>query len=238
MGNTDKIKERVQKLLNQAADRAGTPEGDAFYTKAFELMAAYGFSERDLAAPDEGDEVTHKHYTFTGSYSDMQSRLLFSITNALHCTGFQQGVYHSTRIVGADIFGLRRHVERVDLLYSMLMPVMMAQARALEPNGWESAVVRRRSFMTGFAATIGQRLDSAEQTVAPAGSSYELALVDDSVRATHACDAYAAAQGIYLQSGRSSKRSFDPEAYIQGQDAGHLTDLGQTRLQSRPPLPF
>ena len=92
MRDIDKIKEKVQKLLNLAADRAGTPEGDSFYEKAFALMAAYGFDERDLTAPDEGDVVAHKHYEFAGAYSDMQSRLLLAIAQALHCTGYYQGV--------------------------------------------------------------------------------------------------------------------------------------------------
>ena len=43
--DTDDLKSRVQKLLNQAADREGTPEGDTFYEKAFDLMARYGFDE-------------------------------------------------------------------------------------------------------------------------------------------------------------------------------------------------
>ena len=36
------IKAKVEKLLRQAADREGTPEGDAFREKAFSLMAEYG----------------------------------------------------------------------------------------------------------------------------------------------------------------------------------------------------
>lgn len=239
MRDIDKVKEKVQKLLNLAADRAGTPEGDSFYEKAFALMAAYGFDERDLAAPDEGDEVAHKHYEFAGAYSDMQSRLLLAIAQALHCTGYYQGVPQSTRVDSADIFGLRRHMERVDLLYSMLLPAMMAGARNVEPDGWASAVVRRRSFMRGFAATVADRLERAERTVSPAGSGYELALVDDSLEAERARNAYAEAQGLYFKAGTTRRsRVFDADAYYRGQDAGSMTDLGQTRVQSRPALPF
>lgn len=236
MQDIDKIKEKVQKLLNQAADRAGTPEGESFYDKAFYLMAAYGFDERDLAAPDEGDEVAHKHYDFGGSYSDMQARLLMGIAHALHCDGFYRRVYRSTRVEGAEIFGLRRHVERVDLLYSMLMPVMMAQARDVEPTGWESAVVSRRSFMTGFAAKIAQRLREAEGSVAESGTAYALALIDDAGVANRARDAFADAQGLSVRSDES-KRSLDPGAFFQGQDAGSITDLGQTKVRARPALP-
>lgn len=239
MRDIEKVKEKVQKLLNLAADRSGTPEGDSFYEKAFALMAAYGFDERDLTQPDEGDQTAHKHYEFSGAYSDMQARLLLSIAQALHCTGFYQGVPQSTRVKSADIFGSRRHMERVDLLYSMLLPVMIAEARRVESDGWASAVVRRRSFMRGFAATVAERLENAERTVTPAGSMYELALVDDSLEAEHARDAYAASQGLYVKADAVRRnRGFDADAFSRGHDAGSMTDLGQTRVQSRPALPF
>lgn len=236
MPDIDKVREKVQKLLNQAADRAGTPEGESFYEKAFHLMAAYGVDERDLAAPDEGDEVVHKHFDFGGSYSDMQARLLLGIAHALHCDGFYRRVYRSTRVEGAEIFGLRRHTERVKLLYSMLMPVMMAQAREVEPTEWESAVVSRRSFMTGFAAKIAERLREAEGSVAGSGTPYALALIDDAEVANQAREAFAAAQGLSVRS-EESKRSLDPGAFFQGQDAGSLADLGQARVRARPALP-
>ena len=238
MRDIEKVKEKVQKLLNLAADRSGTPEGDSFYEKAFALMAAYGFDERDLTQPDEGDQTAHKHYEFSGAYSDMQSRLLLSIAQALHCTGFYQGVPQSTRVKSADIFGSRRHMERVDLLYSMLLPVMIAEARRVESDGWASAVVRRRSFMRGFAATVAERLENAERTVTPADSPYALALVDDAVEAERARDAYAATQGLYVKVGGNRRcGTLDADAYYRGQDAGGMTDLGQTRVQSRRALP-
>lgn len=238
MQNIDKIKEKVQKLLNQAADRQGTPEGDSFYDKAFALMATYGFDERDLTSPDEGDRPTYKSYTFSGSYTDMQSRLLHSIAGALHCTGFHRSASYSTRVEEATIFGLQRHIERVDMLYSLLMPVMMAKARELKKQSeFDSLVVSRRSFMTGFAYSIGQRLKAAEETVASSNEGYGLMLIDDLSAAQNARDDYAADHGLAIGAARASKRSLDPDAYFMGQDAGSLTDIGQTRVRARPALP-
>lgn len=238
MQNIDKIKEKVQKLLNQAADRQGTPEGDSFYDKAFALMATYGFDERDLTSLDEGDHLIHKTYTFSGSYTDMQSRLLHTIADALHCTGFWRSASYSTRVEEATIFGLKRHIERVDMLYSLLLPVMMAEARKLQRhNEFESLVVRRRSFMTGFAYSIAERLRAAEESVAAAQEGYGLMLVDDHVAAQLARDEYATAHGFSIGASRA-KRSLDAEAFFRGQDAGSLTDLGQTRVRARPALPL
>lgn len=122
-----KIKQRVQKLLNQARDREGTPEGDVFYARAFELMAQYGYEQRDIDGP-EPSEVGQRAYEFTGSYTEMQANLLLTIAFALHCTGFSQRVYNSTRMKDAVIFGCARHLERVDMLYALLLPVMLADA--------------------------------------------------------------------------------------------------------------
>ncbi|MEH0146614.1 DUF2786 domain-containing protein [Corynebacterium sp. Q4381] len=238
MQNIDKIKEKVQKLLNQAADRQGTPEGDSFYDKAFTLMATYGFDERDLTALDEGDRPTYKTYTFSGSYTDMQSRLLHAIAGALHCTGFHRSASCSTRVKEATIFGLGRHLERVDMLYSLLLPVMMAKARGLQKESeFDSLVVSRRSFMAGFAHRIAERLQAAEETVASSNEGYGLVLVGDLSAAQTARDEYAVDHGLAIGAARASKRSLDPAAFFQGQDAGSMTDIGQTRVQARPALP-
>ena len=237
MRTDDKIKQRVQKLLNQARDQEGTPEGDAFYARAFELMAQYGYEQRDLRDNDDGSEVGQRAYEFSGAYTDMQANLLLTIARALHCSGFTQRVYNSTRIKDAVIFGCARHLERVDLLYALLQPAMLADAQLVRASHWgESAVVRRRSFMSGFASSIGTRLAAAEKTVEDSDSGYGLVLLGDYDKAAAARDEFAAAEGFVL-SGYSSKRSLDPDAYSAGHAAGERSDIGQTRVRARPALP-
>lgn len=237
MRTDDKIKQRVQKLLNQARDQEGTPEGDAFYARAFELMAQYGYEQRDLRDNDDGSEVGQRAYEFSGAYTDMQANLLLTIARALHCSGFTQRVYNSTRIKDAVIFGCARHLERVDMLYALLQPAMLADAQLVRASHWgESAVVRRRSFMSGFASSIGTRLAAAEKTVEDSDSGYGLVLLGDYDKAAAARDEFAAAEGFVL-SGYSSKRSFDPDAYSTGHAAGERSDIGQTRVRARPALP-
>lgn len=234
----DKLKDRVQKLLNQARDREGTPEGDSFYAKAFEMMAAHGFEERDLHRPDDGDVVEHRVYEFKGSYTDMQAKLLHAIGRALHCTGFTQRVYNSTRVENATLFGLRRHLERVDMLYAMLLPSMLAGAQRVRAASWaESTVVLRRSFMTGFAVSIEDRLSEAEHDAASYDPEYALVLVDDSTKADQARDAYAEENDLFITD-YASNRTMDPDAFFEGHSAGDRSDLGQTRVQARPALPF
>ena len=169
----------------------------------------------------------------------MQARLLLSIAEALHCTGYYQRVYNSTRAESATIFGLRRHMERVEMLYSLLSPVMAAGAQTLRAESWvDSVVVTRRSFMMGFASTVGARLASAEETVAAGDGGYALALIDDRLAAEELRDILAAEWGLVFGAGKRSQRMFDMDAYHDGQRAGDMTDLGQTRVQARPALPF
>lgn len=229
-----KIKQKVQKLLNQAADREGTPEGESFYAKAFALMAEYGFAERDLDTKDGDTDVIHKTIAFKGAYTDMQNALLSAIANALHCTGFSNRKYRASGFVSTMLFGDRRHLARVEMLYSMLNPVMLSAAKRIEVNLWsnESLVVKRRSFMEGFASTIGTRLKDAETTVSDGDDRYALVLVDDLDKARAALDEYTASEGMNIRQ-HNTNRAFDADAWGQGVDAGKLADLGQDRLSGQ-----
>lgn len=226
----EKTKQRVRKLLAQAADRGGTPEGDVFYDKAFALMASYGLSERDLSAPNTHSEVARRAYEFTGAYTDMQAVLLHNIAAGLHCVGFSTGVHRSTKISSMTVFGLVQHLERVDVLFAVLSPHMVAQAKDLSAVGGMSAVVARRSFMEGFAQRIGQRLRRAENAVADVSTGYAIALLDDESRAEKARDAFIEQQKLTLSSKRS-RRGLDAGSYARGVAAGSRTDLGQERIR-------
>ena len=237
-GNIDKIKERVQKLLNQAADQAGTAEGDAFYRKAFDLMATYGFEERDLDSPGADDEVVTREFRFAGAYTDMQSQLLSYLVAALHCVAFRHGKRNSTKVESTMVFGVRRHVERVELLFAILNPQMAAGARRVKGDRLRgvSTVVARRSYMHGFAVTIYERLSTAETNVATGQERYALALIDDVGKAASAREDFIRAQGLYLVSSKT-KRQTDTASYWQGMSDGENSDLGQTRVRARPALP-
>ena len=236
--NIDKIKERVQKLLNQAADRAGTAEGEVFYQKAFDLMAAYGFEERDLENPSSGDEVIMRTFALGGSYTDMQASLLINLCNTLHCMAYMESARRSRKVSAVTAFGLRRHLERVDMLYGVLNPQMAAGAQKISGNRalGVATVVARRSYMGGFISVIAERLQAAEGTVAAGKGEYALALMGDRDKASDAMNEFAAQQGIEFTN-RSSRATVDAGAFLQGVSAGETSDLGQTRVRARPALP-
>lgn len=238
MKDIDRLKLKVRKLLAQAEDREGTPEGEVFYARAFDMMAAYGFDARDLTRPDAGDEVTRLEIDLTGAYTDMQAVLLLAIASALHCTGLHTTARNSTRVPSVTLFGLRRHLDRVGMLHALLNPAMLLGARRHSSTGWygTSTVVKRRSFMTGFAQSVGSRLSAAEDSAAAADTRYALALVDDLDIAERARDDYIRNAGLHVTSCRA-RRSYDGAAYGDGVYAGAQIDLGQDRVRARPAFP-
>lgn len=236
--NLEKIKDRVQKLLNQAADRAGTAEGEVFYQKAFDLMATYGFEERDLRRPSESDEVIMRTFVLGGSYTDMQASLLLSLCDALHCIAYTESRSRSRKISTVTAFGLRRHIERVDMLFGVLNPQMAVGAQMISGSRalGVATVVARRSYMGGFISVIGDRLQAAEGNVAAGKGEYALVLMSDREKAHDAMHAFAAERGIVFTS-RSSKATVHAGSFYQGASAGENSDLGQTRVRARPALP-
>jgi len=234
----DRLKEKVRKLLAQAVDREGTPEGEVYYRRAFEIMANHGFDERDVGRPGKEDGVTHRTVEFTGSYTDMQAALLLALAAALHCTGLMRKAHSSTRVLSVTLFGTRRHLERVEMLHALLSPAMLIGARRHSSAGWHdtSTVVKRRSFMTGFAQSVAARLSDAENQVADENPGYVLVLVDDLALARQAQDRYLSERGLGVSTLRV-RRSWDGTAYGDGMRAGAETDLGRERLRRRPALP-
>lgn len=228
--NIDKIKVRIEKLLAQAHDQEGTPEGDVFQAKAFELLARYGLSESDVASDDtDMSEVVYKTVTITGSYQKQQATLLWAIGTSLHC----QVVLAPDNAV-VHIFGANRHMERVMLLWSLLNPMMAAGAKRhrARPGEWLNTKQVRLSWMTGFTLGIKDRLTSAESMVAEeTGTGTEIMLRDDAARAREERDEMfprlRSARGTTVRS---------REHVEAGREAANGADLGQTRMASRAAL--
>lgn len=229
------IKSKVQKLLAKAASTEGTPESDIFYDKAFELMARHGLSESELpgAEPQSMDRLT---VTFTGAYTDMQMQLLNNLAYALHCACVAVRKYRGVRVSAATVYGAKRHLERVELLYHLLRPNMLALAVDHAPGGEGATVARRRSFMQGFAAGIHRRLREAEDSVARDEPGYAVQLRDESQRAEDYMRKMLAQEQVSVKDYRS-KRKLDARSYASGGQAAQRTDIGQTRVDTRRALP-
>lgn len=230
----DRIAARIQALFNQAADRAGTPEGKTFEAKAFELLARYGLNRDDLPGNNDGDnpdESITLDITVTGTNLVDRETLIANIAKGLHCAAVSVSSLKAKGRRGVRIFGKRRHVERVGLLWPTLDAYMAALAMSQVPPTGDAAYTRRqrRSFRYGFIAEIHDRLDRMESTVAAEQSeSTALALIDDLEQAQ--AEARRAFDG--LRSKAPSRALVDRYAYGRGQSAARSMDLGQTRVNA------
>lgn len=223
----ESIKDKVRKLLNQAADQEGTPEAALFYDKAFSLMAHHGFDERDLGGDGAQRGMERLDTDFAGSYSDMQMNLLNTLAHALHCVAVASRRPRAVGVVSGSVFGLRPHVERVDLLFTLLNPMMAGFAA-----GAGSTVAQRRSFMAGFAAETGRRLTEAEAEVGREHQGYGLALIDDREQARAFME-----ESVDGVASHRRRARLDADAYTRGASAARNADLGQTRLTGTRGLP-
>ncbi|AEI09016.1 hypothetical protein CRES_0658 [Corynebacterium resistens DSM 45100] len=248
MADSDELaamKEKVQKLLALARDRQGTPEGETFENKAFELMAKYGVSAAALEADGNGSDrqrarISRHRQNFSGPYTDMQFSLFNGLSAALHCHTLRFKVHGSVRVEEAIMFGRPHHVDRVVMLHSLLLSQMLAGAYdASLPARLVgiSVQTQRRSWMTGFIASVCERLAEIERahaaeysTEATAGA---LVLQSDSQLAMDA----AAEEFPYATKQRIGRRQFDPASFANGVASGETMDLGQTRVSQRRALP-
>lgn len=232
------IREKVTKLLRQAADREGTPEGDTFREKAFALMAKYGVEESQLEGNRFGsaNEVV---FTFSGTYTDLQFSLLNYISHALHCVCVRQSLHGRQTVPQANVFGMPHHVDRVEMLFSVLNPIMIAGANRYAATLWADAVHTRRakrSWMMGFTRTIANRLRAIENEhsaqYARDGQSGELVLTSDFNRAEAA--AFERFPGLSKHTLNSSA-TLDQFAFLKGINTGEMQDLGQKRVRKNQP---
>ena len=224
MTNIDKIERRVRALLAQATDQAGTPEGDAFQARAFNLIARYGINEAALH-PCDGTEMIGRTIELGGAYTPIQLQLAGAIGEALHC--YVQGMGTGRRISAVMIHGKARHVDRVVLLFSILNPQMVAAADSLPAAFDVPRVVQKRSFMLGFVYGVSKRLRAAEESV-----------VEEAGQAVAVLDDYAAAKAHAEQEngkGRAmrSRAARDQRYVSEGVSAADGVDLGQERVGGR-----
>lgn len=220
----EKTLDRVRKLFAQAEDQEGTPEGAAFEARALAMIAQYGIAETEARerrheGPSPIQTVTVR---FSGSYEKHQAILLQTLAQALHCSTIWTSSGHRTTIYGAA-----EHTDRVVMLFNILSLHMFRGAGRIRPNGYHNVVVSRRSYMSGFAAMIGKRLQDAEKTATEsAAPGTGLVLVSDAERAKRARDG----ENPNMRNQRS-RSQYDSSAGSAGAAAGKRVDLGGTAIR-------
>lgn len=224
MKNIDKIERRVRALLAQAADQDGTPEGDAFQARAFELMARYGVDQAQLG-DDDTDEMGKRVIELAGAYTPSQFELAGYIGRALHC--HIEGRGNGRKVLRVVFYGKTRHIERAAMLFSILNPQMATGAENLPKVPGVARAVQKRSWMEGFAIGVARRLQSAEEDATEAAGQ-AVAVLDD----RQAAENFARQESGPARTLRS-RATRDRRAMSDGIAAADDMDLGQERIGGR-----
>lgn len=165
----ERLKEKVAKLLAKAedAENAGRiHEAEAFYDKGFELMAEYGIEDVLLRGEEASvkREASSLELRFKGvPYAMRKINFLHRIANALHCDTVRWG---TERVV---VYGLPEHLDRVQMLWDMLLPQLergVAMAYPKSHNSPGEVRVFKSSWIVGFADAITERLSQQETAAA------------------------------------------------------------------------
>ncbi|MET8111212.1 DUF2786 domain-containing protein [Streptomyces prasinus] len=160
---------KIKALLAKAEDPAALPEeAELYFAKAAELMAEHGIEQAMLAdAKPETDKLTYRAFDVKGKYMADRAALLFSITHALGA----RNVYWSLvdpltrkRYRKVRVYAHESTLDRVELLFSSLQLQALNGMQHARPQYGESTVSYRKSWLAGFASSVRNRLDQAEET--------------------------------------------------------------------------
>ncbi|WP_434742397.1 DUF2786 domain-containing protein [Micromonospora sp. SH-82] len=216
---------KVRKLLAKAEDPACTPaESAALTAKATDLIARYGVDSALLAACDPAtDPVGDRLVDVPAPYARDKAGLLAAVADPMRCrcvrrrngSGFEM-----------HLFGFASDLERVDVLFtSLLVQAAQGLAGTPVPPGVHVAAFRR-TWLAGFAQTVGERLRAAEEAAAGqvTGESYALVLVDRTDRVQRrVAEAYPRLR-------TAPRRRLAGGGFGTGAEAGRRADLGGRRV--------
>lgn len=241
---SDKIIDRVLKLLEKAESTTFDEEAKAFTEKAYELLAKHHIDEAMLDATRErsADAIVGETVTMRGAYRFEHADLFGSVGIAL---GFRAIANHNNvrgdRTSMCTWVGWRSEIDTGRMLHASLEVQLVAAAlrwrkerKSRIPS--ESSCNRyqsQRSFMTGYISSVYDRLLAArrraEQTADSESSegtgSVALVLVDRRKQVDQFVDKW-----FNLWKGRASTRKHDAAAYHAGEAEGRSANIGQSSV--------
>jgi len=220
----------IGNLLAKAESQAGTPEGDLFEERAFQLLAKHGIDHSQIRSGcTTADSVVREDYPVNGDYVNQQIMLLARIASALHCAAAYW--LHSQFSATVVIYGVPQHLERIHLLYAPLRSRMLSQATDAPGSAFSARQLldRRIGWMQGFTLGIRARLQAAE-TAAAAEADRQTG--SDLQTRTLAADAKRAANAKKLALPDIQRGTYNPkldrDSIVQGYRVGNETEIGPT----------
>lgn len=155
-----KVLERVRALLAKAESTTFPAEAEALSAKAQELMARHALGSV-LVGGATDDVPEARRLPVDDPYADAKALLLHVVAKANRCR-----TVRDTDLGLVTLFGFEVDLDAVEVLFTSLLTqataALVASGRAAPARRTASY---RRSFLTAYAARIGQRLAAATQAV-------------------------------------------------------------------------
>jgi len=225
--------DKIRKLLAKADDPAASAHEERLYTdKALRLMAQYGIDQALVSRQDvRTDSIADRVIKVPKPYAADKLALLATIAVGMRCRVVQRTRYpDGHKELSAHVFGHRNDLRLVEILYtSLLVQAMHGLARSPVPPGHHAAAFRR-SWLAGFAQSIGERLtaassDAREDADARAhdGPSAAVVLADQEAQVNDALHT------AYPRLGQARQRRRSGGGIAAGARAGKSAHLGDTR---------
>lgn len=236
---------KVQKLLAQAQDQAGTPEGDAFSSQAERIMQKYGIQkavEEAQKAADQGGvgfrkgDVKTKKLFIPAPYAKHKGWLAGSVARHLQCEvvltpkgkGFGQGCY-------ATVIGFETDLETVEMLFlSLSLQATQGVAKQEIPTNIfgerEDPATFRASWLIGFMQGVESRMQeqrrrATEEVSRETGRGAEIVLRDkNALVKSQLAELFPDTRSGSLRSSGSGRGA--------GYRAGRNADIGNKRMGS------
>lgn len=225
---SNRIVNRIRKLLALANDQQGTPEGDASLSRAMEMMAQYGINRDDVE--DEPVDTTLDVTVIDISeykYAKQQHILINRISSALNCYTVGKQPYGKGSVTEIHVFGRAVDRERVVMLFSVASPAMIASSVTAVPSGTYRIRLRRLSHMLGYSSAIADSLKNHETSVREEhGDSREVMLADST-------NAEMLARKNFPRLSKVSRSRYSPQDYDNGYQEGSRFDTGKNSRLGR-----
>ncbi|MFE9925176.1 DUF2786 domain-containing protein [Streptomyces sp. NPDC005774] len=231
---------KIKALLAKAEDPAALPEeAELYFAKAAELMAEYGIEQAMLAdAKPETDKIGERTFNVKGKYMADRSSLLFAIAHALGA----RNVYWSLtdpltrkRYRRVRVYAHESTLSRIELLFSSLQLQALNGVQHARSQYGESTIAYRKSWLAGFASSVRNRLDEAEESAlrdatreaGTAGAELVLVKREEAVAAFF--------KRAHPKIKTAPSRRLTGTGWGDGRAAGERADLGRGHLSGNRP---
>lgn len=225
---------RIRALLAKAESTSFDAEAEAFTAKAQEMMTRHRLDRATIDRPaGSGSEVVGRRLGVDAPYAEAKAMLVGGIAQANGCrTVWTKDLGFTT------VFGFPEDLDGVEELFTSLLvqatAALQREGSKQDRYGRNRTTRFRRSFLAGFAARIGQRLQETTQetvrTVEMETGAQLVPILDERARA--ATDAMEAA---FPAAGPMKMSVSDGEGFRTGTrvaDEADLTVAAPRKLQS------